>query len=267
MNPNIKSAVRVLDILEILSTRRRPARLGELARDLSIPKSSMHALLTTLSNRGYVERDDADRYRIVESFREGFGWVGGFEAQLRAIAQPIITATRDATGETVFVCVQRPDLDARLLCKAVSEQPIRYDADEQSRLPAYATVMGRVLLAHTDPAEVDAYFARTELRPMTCNSVTDEAAIRAELARIRERGFGTIEEEYAQGGCGIAAPIRNADGRVVGVVDIATVVQRYADRREEMLQSVIETAARISRRLGWKEKAAMAGSAGAWAIG
>lgn len=254
MNSNIKSAVRVLDILETLSAHQAPARLGELARGLSIPKSSMHALLTTLVNRGYVQRDDADRYRIVESFREGFGWVGGFEAHLRAIALPIITATRDATGETVFVCIQRRDLDARLVCKAVSEQPIRYDAHEQSRLPGYATVMGRVLLAHADPAEVDAYFARTALRPTTPSSLVDEAAIRAELALIRDRGFGTIEEEYAQGGCGIAAPIRNAGGRVVAVVDIATVVQRYADRREEMREAVLDAAERISRRMGWNDE-------------
>jgi DNA-binding IclR family transcriptional regulator len=245
-----RSAVRVLEVLETLSMRSESARLGELARDLSIPKSSLHKLLNTLVNRGYVERDQYERFRIVESFRRGFGWVGGFEAHLRAVSVPIITATRDKTGETVFVCVQRPDLDAQLVCKAVSEQPIRYDAQEQSRLPGYATLMGRVLLAHTDPAAIDAYFERTELRAITPRTLTDEAAIRAELAQIRENGFGAIEEEYAQGGCGIAAPIRNAEGDVVAVVDIATVAQRYAERREEMKAAVLETAEAISRRLG-----------------
>ena len=249
-----RSATRVLEILETLSMRPEPARLGELARNLLIPKSSMHALLATLVNRGYVERDAAERYRISESFRKGFGWVGGFEAHLRAVALPIITATRDATGETVFVCVQRPDLDVQLVCKAVSTQPIRYDAQEQSRLPGYATVMGRVLLAHTDPEAVDAYFVRTELRAATERALTDEAAIRAELARIRAQGFGTIKEEFAQGGCGIAAPIRNGEGRVVAVVDIATVAQRYAHRRDEMKAAALETAEAISRRLGHRKE-------------
>ncbi|WP_259944398.1 IclR family transcriptional regulator [Jannaschia sp. W003] len=243
-----------MEILETLSMRPEPARLGDLARDLVIPKSSMHALLTTLVNRGYVERDSTDRYRIVESFRQGFGWVGGFEAQLRAVAQPIIDATRDATRETVFVCVQRPDLDVQLVCKAVSEQPIRYDAKEQSCLPGYATVMGRVLLAHTDPDAVDAYFARTELQAATDRALTDEAAIREELERIRAQGFGTIEEEFAQGGCGIAAPIRNGEGRVVAVVDIATVAQRYAARKGEMKAAVLETAEAISQRLGHRKE-------------
>lgn len=249
-----RSASRVLEILETLSMRQEPARLGELARDLSIPKSSLHSLLVTLVNRGYVKRDAADRYCIVESLRQGFGWVGGLEAHLRAVALPIITATRDATGETLFVCVQRSDLDARLVCKAVSTQPIRYDAQEQSRLPAYATIMGRVLLAHTDPKVVDDYFARTELRATTDRALTDEAAIRAELESIREHGYGIIEEEFAQGGCGIAAPIRNAEGRVVAVVDIATVAQRYVHRREEMKAAVLETAEAISHRLGHRQE-------------
>lgn len=252
MNGNIKSAVRVLDILETLTARQAPARLNELARDLSIPKSSMHALLMTLISRGYVQRDDAERYRIVETYRRGTGWVGGFDAHLRAIATPIITATRDATRETVFVCIQRSDFDVRLVCKAVSDQPIRYDATEQSRLPGYATVMGRVLLAYSDGAQVDAYFRRTTLEAMTARSVTDETSIRAELALIRQHGYGTIEEEYAQGGCGIAAPVRNAEGQVVAVIDIATVTQRYAIRRDEMLAAVLDAAGQISQRLGWR---------------
>ncbi|PZX14919.1 IclR family transcriptional regulator [Palleronia aestuarii] len=247
---NIKSAVRVLDILEVLSTRAAPMRFADLARELSIPKSSLHGLMGTLVSRGYVMRDEADRYRMVDGLRDGFNWIGGFRARLQAVAAPIIAATRDRIGETVFVCVQRPDLDVTLVCKAVSERPIRYDAAEQSRLPAYATVMGRVLLAHSEPDAVDAYFARTELHAFTARSVTGEAALRAELARIREAGYGTIEEEFAEGGCGIAAPIRDAKGNVVAVVDIATVAQRYRERSDEMRDAALETAAQISQRLG-----------------
>lgn len=261
MNDNNKSAGRVLDILEALTARQASVRLNELSRDLSIPKSSMHALLTTLVNRGYVQRDDAERYRIAETYRRGTGWVGGFDAHLRMVATPVITAVRDATCETVFVCVQRPDLDARLICKAVSNQPIRYDAIEQSRLPGYATVMGRVLLAHSDPAEVDVYFRRTTIQAATARSLTDEASIRVELARIRERGYGTIEEEYAQGGCGVAAPVRDGRGKVVAVVDIATVAQRYAERRDEMLAAVLDAAEQIGRRLGWRGDPAMTSDA------
>lgn len=156
-------------------------------------KSSAHGLLSTLLARGGVSKGSADRYVIVEEFQQGFGWVGGFEALLRSVAQPIVEQMRDETGETVFVCVRTQDQDARLICKAVSRQPVRYDAADQSRLPGYGTVMGRMLLAYQSPKIIDAYFARTGLQPFNETIVTDEAAIRAELARFRHDGYGTIK--------------------------------------------------------------------------
>lgn len=248
---NVKSAERVLDLLELLSMHERPMRFIEIAAELGYPKSSLHGLLATLVNRSYVLRDHGDRYALVQSFREGFNWVGGFEAVLRRHAIPIMTAARDASGETVFLSVRDENQDARKVHKVVSKHPIRYDAAEEA-VPAYASVMGRVLLAHAPAHEVDAYFARVELRPFTDKSLTEEAAIRAVLQDIRERGYGIIEEEYAVGGCGIAAPVRDRSGNVVAVLDIATVVQRYELRKAEMLQCVLEAAAELGAKLGYR---------------
>lgn len=252
MNYQVKSAARVLDVLELLSSRTEPMRLNELVASLGIPKSSAYGLLSTLVARGYVAKDSADRYAIVESFRQGFGWVGGFEGFLTSIALPIVEEMRDRLDETVFVSVRTEQQNARLLVKAVSRQPIRYDASDQSSLPGYGTVMGRVLLAYQPAEVVDAYFAKTELHPFNQCTPTDEATIRAALETIRADGYGTIIDEYAIGGAGIAAPIRNADGRVVAVIDMATVTARYEQRRNEMLTAVLEGAARISARLGYR---------------
>jgi DNA-binding IclR family transcriptional regulator len=247
----IKSAARVLDLLELLSMQDAPARLSEIVRTLGWPKSSTHGLLNTLAHRGYVERDDADRYAITPAFRDGFGWVGGFEALLRRHALPIMTAARDQCGETLFLCVADENGDVKQICKVVSTHPIRYDAVSGRTVPAYASVMGRVLLAHAPAERVDAYFRRTVLEPFTEKSLTDEAAIRVVLEDIRRRGYGTIEEEYAIGGCGIAAPVRDRTGQVVAVLDIATVAQRYVLRRQEMLETVLKSAAVLSAKLGF----------------
>lgn len=250
MNNQVKSAARVLDVLELLSRRTEPLRLNELVAELGIPKSSAYGLLSTLVTRGYVAKDRADRYAIVESFRQGFGWVGGFDGFLTSIATPIVEQIRDRLDETVFVCVRTEQQNARLLVKAVSRQPIRYDASQQSSLPGYGTVMGRVLLAWQPADVIDSYLARTELRPFNERTPTDVASIRAALQTIREDGYGTIVDEYAVGGAGIAAPIRNAEGKVVAVIDVATVTARYEARRDEMLAAVLDGAARISARLG-----------------
>ncbi|MEB3419208.1 IclR family transcriptional regulator [Salipiger marinus] len=256
MNDQVKSAARVLDLLELLSGRTEPMRLNELVATLGTPKSSTYGLLATLVARGYVKKDATDRYAIVETFRQGFGWVGGHVGFLTSVAVPIVEDMRDRLDETVFVCVRTEQQNARLLAKAVSRQPIRYDASDQSSLPGYGTVMGRVLLAFQPPEVIDAYFARTELRPFTDKTPTDETTIRAALERIRRDGYGTIVDEYATGGAGIAAPIRNAEGQVVAVIDVATVTARYEQRRDEMLAAVLEGAARISARLGYRPEPA-----------
>lgn len=123
MNNQVKSAARVLDLLELLSSRSEPMRLNELVNALRIPKSSAYGLLATLVARGYVRKDSADRYAIVEPFRQGFGWVGGFEGFLASVATPVVEELRDRLGETVFVCVRTDEQNARLLTKAVSRQP------------------------------------------------------------------------------------------------------------------------------------------------
>lgn len=90
MNDNVKSAARVLDILELLFRSEEPMALKDLVSILALPKSSAHALLRTLQSRGYVERDAAERYALAESLRQSSGWIGGPEAHLAAVARPLM---------------------------------------------------------------------------------------------------------------------------------------------------------------------------------
>ncbi|MEQ6249431.1 IclR family transcriptional regulator [Sulfitobacter sp. HNIBRBA3233] len=253
MNNQVKSAARVLELLEWLSGQTTPVKLNQVTGSLDLPKSSAFGLLSTLVSRGYVVKTADDRYELVDAFRQGFGWVGGFESILRPVALPIIEALRDRINETVFVCVRTAQQDARLVCKAVSTQHIRYDTSDDSVLPGYATVMGRVLLAYQDPQIVDDYFTKTELKPFSPTTPTTEEAVRAELDQIRRDGYGVIIDQYAQGGAGIAAPIRGQNGDVVAVVDLATVTSRFEIQRDRMRAAVLECAAEISARLGYRD--------------
>lgn len=261
MNNQVKSAARVLDVLEFLSGQPEPVRLNELVARLGFPKSSAYGLLSTLVARGYVEKDSADRYAIVEALRQGFGWVGGLDGFLVSVATPIVEALRDRVDETVFVCVRTEQQDARLLIRRVSSQPIRYDASDHAFFPGYATVMGRVLLAFQPPEVIDAYLERIEPQRFTERSPRDKAAIHAALEAIRRDGYGTIVDEFAAGGAGVAAPIRNAEGRVVAVINIATVTPRYEAQRDQMRAAVLEGAERISARLGYRPAPAQSDNA------
>lgn len=255
MNQEVKSAARVLDVLELLSRSAAPLALKDIAQALTLPKSSAHGLLHTLLARGYVERDTGDRYALPASLKQSPGWIGGSDAQLAALARPVLEQLRDALDESVFLGVRATGGNVKVIAKAVSRAPIRYDSDDPGLRPAYCTGMGRILLAFWDDAAVDAYFARTRLRPYTPRTVTDERKLRAILARIRSDGYAVLEEEFVLGGSATAAPVYRGDGSVVAALNVGTVSSRYPAAREQIIGGVVRAAATISQRLGHRRAA------------
>jgi DNA-binding IclR family transcriptional regulator len=255
MNIEVKSAARVLELLELLARCDAPIALKDVVSTLGIPKSSAHGLLQTLLARGYAERDAAERYALHDSFRRMPGWFGGTEAQLVAVARPIMDQLRDEVGETVFLGVRGARGDVKALGKAPSRAPIRYDADLVGLRPAYCTGMGRVLLAYWDPASTEAYLLRAKLKAYTPYTVTDPHRLRAILARVRHDGYAVLEQEYVLGGSATAAPVMDRDGSVVAALNVGTVSSRYPQQKRRIIAAVVRAAARISQRLGHRRAA------------
>jgi DNA-binding IclR family transcriptional regulator len=255
MNGNVKSAARVLDILELLCRSDEPMALKDLVAILALPKSSAHALLRTLQSRGYVERDATDRYTLNESLRQSSGWMGGPEAHLAALARPVMERLRDDLDETVFLGVRAARGDVKVIAKSVSRAPIRYDSDDPGLRPAYCTGMGRILLAFWDKKSTAAYLMRTRLRAYTPGTVTDAGRLRTILARVAADGYAVLEEEYVLGGSATAAPVFGGDGTVVAALNVGTVSARYPAARSRIIAGVVRAAATISQRLGYRRAA------------
>ena len=249
---DVKSAVRVLELLELLARARKPLTLKMIVAELGYPKSSTFNLLATLVSRAYVTRDEGEAYRIHEAFRNGPGWSSGRDAQLIATAQPIMDALRDAEGETVFLGVRRRDGRIKLLAKSVSPQLVRFDSDLTGSDPSFCTAMGRVMLAHWRPEKTAAYLARERLVQITEHTVIDRAQIRKIIETAREDGYAISDEEAVPGGSGVAAPVRDATGEVIAALNIATATVRFAASRDRMIEAVIRNADELSSRLGYK---------------
>lgn len=257
MNKNgdsdVKSAVRVLEILELLARSPKALSLKTIVAELGYPKSSTFNLLATLVSRAYVLRDEADAYRIHDAFRNGPGWTSGNEAQLIATAQPLMDALREAEGETVFLGARRKDGRVKLLAKSVSHRAIRFDSDLTGSDPAFCTAMGRVLLSHWRPDKVAAYLARERIVQITDHTVIDRVQIRRIIEAARDNGYAISDQEAITGGSGVAAPVRDATGEVVAALNIATISPRFDACRDRMIAAVIRNAAELSYRLGYKE--------------
>jgi IclR family transcriptional regulator, pca regulon regulatory protein len=119
-----------------------------------------------------------------------------------------------------------------------------------SRLPAYPTSMGRVLLAGLTDAEIDDYVARTKLEKLTKHTVTDRAQFRATLVKTRAQGYALVDQELEEGVRSLAAPILNANGKVMAAMNVSCHATRasVSRMREEFLPHLLATAGEVSDR-------------------
>jgi IclR family pca regulon transcriptional regulator len=120
-----------------------------------------------------------------------------------------------------------------------------------TRFPAYATSMGRVLLAGQSDEWLDGYFATVELRRLTARTVTDVPSLRAELLLVREQGWAFVDEELEEGLRAIAAPINDSSGRVIAAVNVSSPVSRGSPDlvRSEFLPHLLAAARGIEEDL------------------
>jgi DNA-binding IclR family transcriptional regulator len=192
----VKSAYRALDVLEAMSAG--PATLSELGRMLDIPKSSLHGLLRTLTERGWVTTADNDGFRFrlgLRALQVGARFLD--EDEVVAQVAPVLDRLAERTGETV----QHARLDGDqvvYLAKRESVHPVQLISSIGSRLPAHATALGKALLAARDDADV-----RDLLNPplpaLTPRTITDWEPLAADLAATRARGYADDDGEAAFG--------------------------------------------------------------------
>jgi DNA-binding IclR family transcriptional regulator len=214
----VRSVARALDLVAALEGG--PQTLGALALTSRLSKGTAHRLLATLSTVGLVTHDPAAAtytlgpacFGILDAVVHGGGG-------LDVIAGKILAALSAETRETVALSV-RSGTQRIVVAQVASPQPVRYMAHTGTENPIHAGAMGKVLLAFTDPAERAQILDQAMLVAITPATFTDRAAIELELAAIRERGFAVSRGERSAGVVGIAAPVFDADGRILAALSI-----------------------------------------------
>jgi DNA-binding IclR family transcriptional regulator len=188
----VKSADRTLAVLEALA--RSPGRRGlnELARELGIPKSSLHGILRTMARRGWVETDGGGaRFGLgVRALQVGAAYVDADDAV--GLLSGVLDELSAEFGETVHLG-RLDGADVVYLAKRESRHPLRLFSAIGRRLPAHATALGKALLAERpDPPD-------RPLPALTANTITDPAVLRAELAEVRRLGYAVDRAENTEG--------------------------------------------------------------------
>ena len=246
----VRSVVKVLDILEHLGGAGRPVSLSDVARATGFNVSTTHRLLQTLAHRGYVEqRSDTRGYALGPRLVDlGSAYVAGQD--LVGVARPHLEALRDAVGETVHLAVYDGG-DILEICHAAGQQVVSVSFRTGRRDPAHCTALGKALLAFLPEPELATFFARGDMEKRTRHTITDKAALRAALERVRADGYALDEEELADDLCCLGMPLRDSRRRVVAALSIAMPKARFrVDRVSEWVGRMNEMAGRISRGLG-----------------
>jgi IclR family pca regulon transcriptional regulator len=135
------------------------------------------------------------------------------------LAQPFLDRVGDAVGESCSLAVLDGD-DILYLARALTSRIISVTLNVGSRLPAYCTSIGYVLLAHLDEPELDAYLARVELRQFTERTVRSRKELREFLATVRDAGYAAADQQMEVGVRSIAVPVRNTAGAVVAGINV-----------------------------------------------
>ncbi len=251
MNKNVKSAERVLDILELFSLRDEALTLGEIVENLTIPKSSASMLLRTLEARGYLKREGIRGFRLDPTFRDtDSGWVGGTSSLLVRAAAPIMRELVDELRETIMLGVLNQVSDVRVVRSFTSPQVVRYELNDTEDLPAYCTGLGQVNLAYSPPDLVDRYIDYANMEQRADKTITTPSALWDRLVEIRRQGYSVHIEERIVGASGAAAPVFGPGGKIVAAINMATVTFRFLQMRDQIVAAVVDGAARITRQLG-----------------
>jgi DNA-binding IclR family transcriptional regulator len=250
---SVRNAAR---LMKAFLSREESIGVSELARRLKLGKSTVHRLLTTLATEGLIEQDGrTGGYRLGIVVFE-LGEAVRVHLDLHAAAGPVLASLREQTGESSQVGV----LDGHEVVyvdRLESSQSLRLFTETGRRVPSFATSSGKVLLAHLPPERLDAVLATMPLAALTEQTITDPTDLRAELDRVRRRGWAEAVNEREVGVASVAAPIRDSHGTVIAAVSIGAPVMRLGPtRRRELGALIAEAGEAISRRLGFSPEAA-----------
>ncbi|MEY8037894.1 IclR family transcriptional regulator [Saccharopolyspora cebuensis] len=244
----VPAVERAFDVLELfLDVPELSA--PEITAKLGLPRTTVHELVGTLAERGYLTTSGGNRFRLgVRSFQ--LGAVYAERLDLAREGQAVAEEIAERCQETVHVGV-REGAGVLYVAKVDSSHPVRMVSAVGRLLPAHCTAIGKVLLAALPRAEFDEVYPEPELPAMTAGSITSRAALLDELAAIAGGGVAREHCESNDAVACVAAPVRDHSGAVVAAMSISAPILRWNDEVEQALRELVaEGAQRLSERLG-----------------
>jgi IclR family pca regulon transcriptional regulator len=243
----VQSLERGLVVIRALSAPE-PQTLSDVARTTGLSRAAARRFLLTLEQLGYV-RQAGGRFALTAQVLElGYSYLSSLT--LPEVAQPHLERLVEQVHESSSVSVLDGD-EVVYVARVPTRRIMTVAISVGTRFPAYATSMGRVLLAGLPPGERAAVLDRAELQAHTEATITERAELERQIEAVGGQGWALVDQELEAGLRSIAAPVRDASGRVVAAVNLSAHASRasVADLQEVLLPPLLETATAIERDL------------------
>ncbi|MDH2427549.1 IclR family transcriptional regulator C-terminal domain-containing protein [Sphaerisporangium sp. TRM90804] len=240
----VQSLARGLAVIRAFDAANPELTLSEVARATGLTRAAARRFLLTLVELGYVHTDGRLFSLSPRVLELGYAYLSSLS--LPEVALPHLERLVAEVHESASVSVlDMPDIV--YVARVPTSRIMRVTISIGTRFPAHSTSMGRVLLAWSPPAELEAYFSRATLERHTSRTVTSRAALEAELGRVRSQGWAMVDQELEEGLRSIAAPVRDRAGRVVAAVNVSSHASRTTveSARRDLLPPLLAAAARI----------------------
>jgi len=260
LKPNnlVQTIERASSILDILGQSSQGISIRELSAKLKLPKGTSHRLLSSLSYFGYVRQDPKTKDYFLGLKLMELGQLILSQLDLRKEAEPFLRDLAERTQETVhLVFLDRNEIV--YIDKVETDQNLsglRMASKIGLRNPAHSCAVGKVLLSHFSEEELNQFIKEKGLQKRTENTLTDPVRLKEHLKSVQRQGYAIDDEENEKGIRCVAAPIYNEAGRAVAAISISGPAFRVTKKmiQESLKKEVMETALKVSQRLGFREK-------------
>ena len=228
----IESFARGLDVLLAFSVDMPEPTLSEIAARTKLTPATARRCLLTLVELGYVGQIGKRfvlRHKVLS-----FGSAYLDAIDIRAFAQPFLQVLRDQTDDSCSLTLLS-ETDIVHISHVPSNRLLQFYISPGSRIPAYISSSGRVLLAHLEEDRLASYFEQAELLTRTDRTITSVTKLRAELEKVRTQGFAVVQDELEYGVISLAVPIRGQASEVVSGLSCSTSSRQV--QRKKMVES------------------------------
>ena len=237
---HLESLDKGLRVLELFGSGETAGfAMIEVAERLDMPRAVARRVLLTLERLGYL-RSDGRRYALAPRVL-ALGYTYLASLGFREVARPVLQALAESTGHTCSIGVLDGD-EVVYVLRAEAKRLVRIDLAVGSRIPAWANSMGRLLLSGLDAKALDDYLERLQPVRMTRHTVTDKRKLKARILEAGREGWCAIADEVEEGIRGIAAPLHDAEGRLIAATNISLAFHDYseAELKRKILPLLIE---------------------------